>query len=76
MKHLARFLLATVLVWGAATPASWAQTYTATADATTQAAYPWVDISSTGTQLPLADDGISADIALVESWACAVSIVP
>jgi MSHA biogenesis protein MshQ len=64
MKHLTRFLLATVLAWLAVTPASWAQTYTATADATTQAAYPWIDISTTGTQLPLADDDISGDIAL------------
>ncbi|MBC7993206.1 MAG: hypothetical protein H7Z15_08200 [Rhizobacter sp.] len=64
MKHRARFLLATVLAWLAVTPLAWAQTYTATADATTQVAYPWIDISSTGTQLPLADDAISGDIAL------------
>ena len=69
MKHLARLLVATVLAWLAVAPSAWAQTYTATADATTQATYPWIDISSTGTQLPLADDAISGDIALGFSFA-------
>jgi hypothetical protein len=64
MKPLARFLLAAALAWLAGMPASWAQTYSATADAATQAAYPWIDISTTGTQVPLADDGVSGDIAL------------
>jgi MSHA biogenesis protein MshQ len=64
MKHFARLFFAAVLAWLVGMPASWAQTYTATADAATQAAYPWIDISTTGTQVPLDDDGISADVPL------------
>lgn len=64
MKHLARLLCAAAIAWLAGMPAAWAQTYTATADAATQAAYPWIDISSTGTQVPLDDDEISNDVAL------------
>ncbi|MBL0730364.1 DUF6701 domain-containing protein [Piscinibacter sp. HJYY11] len=65
MKRLPRLLVAAALAWLIGMPAlSWAQTYTATANATTQALYPWIDISTTGTQVPLADDGVSGDLAL------------
>lgn len=64
MKQLLRVIVVSALAWLAGLPVAWAQTYTATADAATQAAYPWIDISSTGTQLPLADDAVSTDISL------------
>lgn len=64
MRHLARILLMAALVWTAAAPHAAAQTYTATANATTQSTYPWIDISTTGTQVPLADDGVSGAVAL------------
>lgn len=64
MRHLTRLLVTMLLAWMAATQQAGAQTYVATANATTQATYPWIDISTTGTQVPLADDGVSGAVAL------------
>ncbi|MES2715400.1 MAG: LamG domain-containing protein [Pseudomonadota bacterium] len=54
-------LLAALLL--ASAPAQ-AGSYTAAASAATATAYPWIDISSSGTQLVLANDAVSAPLAL------------
>jgi len=41
-----------------------AQTYVADTSAATQAAYPWIDISTTGTTEPMTDDDVSGTIPL------------
>ncbi len=54
-------LLAALLL--ASAPAQ-AGSYTAAASAATATAYPWIDISSSGTQLVLANDAVSAPLGL------------
>ncbi|HEV7913919.1 MAG TPA: DUF6701 domain-containing protein, partial [Albitalea sp.] len=61
MRNL--FLLLALIVALIAAPAR-AQTYQADSSAAAAAAYPWIDISATGTQLSLADDQVSAQINL------------
>jgi MSHA biogenesis protein MshQ len=45
-------------------PIAHAQTYVADSSAATQAAYPWIDISTTGTTEPMTDDDVSGVIPL------------
>jgi MSHA biogenesis protein MshQ len=54
---------AAALLCGLALPVL-AQTYTANTSSAITAAYPWLDISSTGTALPLNDDQVSGAIDL------------
>lgn len=61
LQHFVRALLCLALCWGGAAHAA---SYTATASAATAASYPWIDIASTGTSLPLGDDSVSSAIAL------------
>ncbi|HEX6708457.1 MAG TPA: DUF6701 domain-containing protein [Albitalea sp.] len=60
-----RWLLRLLLAWLCfAGSAVHAQTYTADSSAAVAAAYPWIDIAATGTQLALADDQVSGAINL------------
>ncbi|HEY0855718.1 MAG TPA: DUF6701 domain-containing protein [Albitalea sp.] len=61
MRPLVLMLLALLL--GGATTAR-AQYYTPDSSAAVAAAYPWIDVTSGGTQLPLNDDQVSANINL------------
>jgi len=60
-RTLLRFIALTLLALCAM--AARAQYYVADSSAAAQAAYPWIDISSTGTQLPLADDAVSGTLS-------------
>ena len=62
MKQLLAFAFALLLIGGLA-PAR-AQTYTFDDSSAVATAYPWIDISSTGTQVGLADDQVSSNINL------------
>ncbi|RQP25318.1 DUF6701 domain-containing protein [Piscinibacter terrae] len=63
MKSLAGWFLA-LLACLLACQGAQAQTYTADSSAAVQLAYPWIDISTTGTTEDLHDDEVSADISL------------
>lgn len=62
MKRL--FALLLLIAAGLATPTAWSQTYTADTSASAAAAYPWIDISTTGTTVTLGDDSTAANIDL------------
>lgn len=52
------------LLMGTAIQTAHAQTYVADTSAGVATTYPWIDISSTGTQVPLADDTVSAPVSI------------
>lgn len=65
MRALTRFLCRLLLLLGAAfSGGAQAAYYTADASAAVAAAYPWIDISTTGSVITMGDDAVSGPISL------------